>query len=298
LYDPGGPLRPLIESADAVILGSYVPDGPDIARRLFELAGQDMVSFYDIDTPVTLAALRRGDCEYLDPADIPRFAAYFSFAGGRSLQRLGNDFAARRPLPLYCCVDPDLYHPDPDVPRDLDLGYMGTYSDDRQPTVQRLLLEPANQLPGQRFALVGPQYPQDLTLPSNVQRTPHLPPAEHRGFYNRQRFTLNVTRADMIEAGHSPSVRLFEAAACGTPLISDRWDGIEECFEPDREILLADDADDVVGYLRRVSEDDRQQLAERARRRILQHHTARVRSAQLLRALHLPCAADQPGPAQ
>ncbi len=72
---------------------------------------------------------------------------------------------------------------------------------DRQPTLERLLIEPARRAPHQRFAVAGPQYPADIDWPANVERLEHVPPADHAAFYAASRFTLNVTRADMIEAG-------------------------------------------------------------------------------------------------
>jgi len=159
-------------------------------------------------------------------------------------------------------VDPALYFPEP-LAHAWDLGYMGTYSDDRQPGVDRLLLQPARQWPQGRFIVAGPQYPGSIEWPSNVQYSAHLPPAEHRAFYNRQRFTLNITRADMVRAGWSPSVRLFEAAACGTPIVSDRWEGIETLFAPGREIVLADGPSEVLAVLRGMAEEDRLQMADR-----------------------------------
>jgi spore maturation protein CgeB len=182
---------------------------------------------------------------------------------------------------LYCSFDPELYFPEPQPRAIWDLGYMGTYSADRQPTLEALLLEPARRWPQGRFAVAGAQYPAGLRWPGNVDYREHLPPADHRGFYNQQRYTLNVTRADMIAAGWSPSVRLFEAAACGTPIVSDRWEGIETLFVPGREILLADSPEQVVSILRDLKEDERRALGERARLRVLAEHTAAHRAEQL-----------------
>jgi spore maturation protein CgeB len=136
-------------------------------------------------------------------------------------------------------------------------------------------------LPQRRFVVAGPQYPDDIGWPPNCERIEHLPPHEHRRFYNRQRFTLNVTRADMIAAGWSPSVRLFEAAACGTPIVSDRWAGIESLFVPGREILLASTPTDVLRLLQEIDEDERRAIGERARKRVLAAHTAAHRAGQL-----------------
>jgi spore maturation protein CgeB len=194
-----------VRDADVVIVGSYVPDGAAVGDWVQRQA-RGIKAFYDIDTPVTLAKLARGEYEYLRPAQIAGYDLYLSFTGGPTLARLEREFGSPCARVLYCSVDPELYFRDP-RPFQWDLGYMGTYSDDRQPGVERLLLEPARRLPEARFTVAGPQYPASIEWPANVQYQPHLPPAEHRAFYNAQRFTLNITRADMIAAGWSPSGR-------------------------------------------------------------------------------------------
>ena len=145
------------------------------------------------------------------------------------------------------------------------------------------MLEPARRLSSARFVVAGAQYPESVQWPPNVQRIHHLPPAEHRRFYNEQAFTLNITRADMIRAGYSPSVRLFEAAACGVPIISDAWEGLESFFATGSEILVAHSADDVMRVLARTSEAERKAIGERARRRVLGAHTAAHRADELER---------------
>jgi spore maturation protein CgeB len=271
-----------ITDADLVIVGSYVLDGVQIGEWVTATVRRagGISAFYDIDTPVTLAKLERGDDEYLTPALIPRYDLYLSFTGGPTLRLLERRFGSPRALPLYCSVDPDLYFPEALAPR-WDLGYLGTYSTDRQPTLDRLLLQPAARLENKAFVVAGPQYPEDIAWPANVERVNHLPPREHRAFYNAQRFTLNVTRADMIRAGHSPSVRLFEAAACGVPIISDAWEGIETFLTPGEEILLARTAEDVLAILQELPEERRRTIGENARRRVLAHHTAAQRAREL-----------------
>jgi spore maturation protein CgeB len=274
--------RHRVRQADAVILGSYVRQGEAVADWMLHNA-RGVTAFYDIDTPVTLAKLARGDYEYLHPRLIPCFDLYLSFTGGPTLGRLENELGAQRALPLYCSCDPAHYFPE-DVSEDgprWDLGYLGTYSDDRQPAVESLLLEPARRLPDRRFAVAGPAYPPEIAWPANVERFEHLAPGLHRSFYNRQRYTLNVTRADMRRAGYSPSIRLFEAAACGTPIVSDDWPGLATFFEPGREILLAATPEKVETILRDLPEAERKRIGRRARRRVLAGHTAAHRAATL-----------------
>ncbi|HXR61364.1 MAG TPA: glycosyltransferase [Solirubrobacterales bacterium] len=269
-----------VAMADLVVIGSYVPEGVAVADWVLERAG-GAVAFYDIDTPITLDKLRRGDTEYLSPDLVGRFDLYLSFTGGPTLRVLEAEFGARRAIAFHCLVDPGAYRPHSGETPRWDLGYLGTYSDDRQPLLERLLLEPARDAPELDFAVAGPQYPAGIEWPGNVERVEHVPPAEHPGFYASQRFTLNVTRAEMRAAGWSPSVRLFEAAACGVPVISDRWDGLDRLFTPGEEILIADDAEDVLRLLAETGEDRRLALAERARARVLAEHTAERRCEQL-----------------
>lgn len=269
-----------LREAGAVMLGSYLPDGQAVIDWALETA-RGPALFYDIDTPVTLAMLARGEEQHLARRQIPRFGAYLSFTGGPILKRLENEFGAQRARPLYCSVDADRYQPQRRRSRRWRLGYLGTYSDDRQPALDRLLAEPAKQRPGSAFAVAGSQYPDALSWPANVERIDHLSPARHADFYNDQDFTLNVTRADMIESGWAPSVRLFEAAACGAPVISDRWDGLREIF-PAGTLLIADTGEDVLHYLD-MSERERQQIGLSACQLVRERHTGAARAAELER---------------
>jgi spore maturation protein CgeB len=271
--------REAIANADAVVLGSYVADGSNIAQFMAR-AARGVRAFYDIDTPITLRALSDGTCSYLRASDVPSFDLYLSFSGGPVLRRLEQELGARHAAPLYCSVDTRLYQPIP-TRRRWDLGYLGTYSQDRQPVLDRLLLEPARQMADAKFVVAGAQYPEELTWPKNVERREHVAPFEHCEFYASQGLTLNVTRRDMVEAGYSPSVRLFEAAACGVPVVSDVWPGIETFFVPGQEILLAESSDDVARHLAELSEDERVAIGARARARVLSEHTASRRAEQL-----------------
>jgi spore maturation protein CgeB len=272
-----------IQKADAVIIGSYVPSGRELIDKVAALQPQTLC-FYDIDTPVTLAMLERDEEEFLAKRQIPLFDGYFSFTGGPILTHLERRFGAPKALALYCSVDADRYAPTGEASV-WDLGYLGTYSPDRQPTLEQLLIEPARRLPQMRFVVAGPQYPDTIDWPDNVERIDHLPPTEHASFYSRQRFTLNVTRADMIAAGWSPSVRLFEAAACASPIISDEWPGLSELLPDGEALLIAHDSEDVVAALSGLDEGRRLAIAEAARARVLEHHTGAARGRELAEAL-------------
>jgi len=273
-----------VARADAVIVGSYVPDGIDIGGWAIATA-TGPVAFYDLDTPVTLAKLERGECDYLSVELIARYDLYLSFTGGPVLDLL-QQMGSPRAAAFYCSVDPAMHEP-VSTKRIWELGYLGTYSPDRQAGLERMLLNAALVLPANYFVVAGAQYPAAIAWPSNVQHIEHLPPAAHREFYCAQRFTVNVTRDDMKALGFSPSVRLFEAAACGVPIISDTWPGLETIFAIGWEILVAESTDDVLRILRNTTPAKRKAIAVAARQRVLREHTAAHRAAELERLLKL-----------
>ncbi|HSB74067.1 MAG TPA: glycosyltransferase [Terriglobales bacterium] len=273
--------RAEIRDCDVAMVGSYFPGGLRVIDEVLD-SSAPVKAFYDIDTPVTVAQLEdAGQTEYLRSSQIPGFDVYFSFTGGPMLRKLEQRFRARRALPLYCSVDAEEYRSWPVHRRyRADMSYMGTYAPDRQPKIEELLCEPARRLPAKRFLLAGPQYPRELRWPSNVRRIRHLNPRWHARFYSSSRLTLNVTRRAMVQAGYSPSVRLFEAAACGATMVSDPWPGLESFFVPGREILVPTSADDVVSYLQDGEEAELRRIGRRAQERVLAEHTSECRAQQ------------------
>ena len=275
-------LRRHLADADAAIVTSYCPDG----SRASELITDSYVPckiFYDMDTPVTLSRLDRGEIvDYLPAAGLRHFDLILSYTGGETLTRLRERLQAQRVAPLYGWVDPDVHHPT--HPRSgyvSDLSYLGTYAADRQQALQDLLLAPAHQLPRRTFVIGGPMYPDAEQWPKNVQYRSHVPPAEHPSFYCSSRLTLNITRGAMAALGYCPSGRLFEAAACGTPVLSDWWTGLDNFFTPGEEILIARTTEDAIAAISADSEALRR-IGSRARERALDCHTAEIRARQLL----------------
>lgn len=270
--------RDEIAGADLVIIGSYVPDGVAVARFVQEHS-TGVTAFYDIDTPVTLAKLRQGDHEYLAPSLIPKFDLYLSFTGGPTLDLLESRYGAASARPLYCSVDPALYRPTK-ARRRWDIGYLGTYSRDRQPKLEKLLFEPARRSPHRRFVVAGAQYPKGIEWPTNVDHIDHLPPSRHARFYSSIGWALNLTRDDMVALGYSPSVRIFEAAACATPILSDFWRGLDQMLWPEKEVAIVDGPEAVIQLLA-MPEEKRAAIGRAARRRVLAAHTAAHRAATL-----------------
>jgi spore maturation protein CgeB len=268
-----------VRRADVVIVGSYVPNGVTVGEWVTKTA-RGVTAFYDIDTPITLAMLDEANELYLSAELVRRYHLYLSFTGGPVLQRLERDYGAAMARPLYCSVDPAEYFFEQSEVR-WDLGYMGTYSSDRQAALENLMFDTARRRSECKMVIAGAQYPSTIRWPSNVLRIEHLPPARHRAFYGQQKFTLNLTRALMIRAGYSPSVRLFEAAACACPIISDRWKGLEQFLKPGKEILIADSSDQVLDYLTQISAAERARIGRKARARIIAAHTPAHRAAEL-----------------
>ena len=283
-----------LADADVAMVTSYCPDGV-VASDLILASPARVRTFYDLDTPVTLARLRAGEAvDYLSPRGLQDFDLVLSFTGGRALEELKTRLGARRVVPLYGGVDPEAHRPGPTVPAyRADLSYLGTYAPDRQAVLQRLFLEPARRLPRQRFLIGGALYPPDFPWAVNIYFVRHLPPEEHRAFFSSSRLTLNVTRGAMAQMGYCPSGRLFEAAACGVPLLSDWWEGLDTFFTPGEEILIAHTAEDTISALQ-LSDAQLARLSRAARQRTLEEHTAARRAVELETAL----AAASTAPAQ
>jgi spore maturation protein CgeB len=269
--------------SDVVMTASYVPEGARIADALLALDGPLRV-YYDLDTPITLQRLRAGDLDYLRARQLPGFDLVLSWTGGDALTALQRDFGAKLALPLFGCVDPDVYRPVRPRPGwRCELSYMGTYAPDRQAKLESMFLEPARQRPALSFLLAGPLYPPEWQWPVNVRRSEHVAPADHPALYSSSRLTLNLTREGMASSGYCPSGRFFEAAACGTAIVTDWFRGLNAFFEPGQEVLIASNAEDVLRALGR-RDSELLHMALRARQRTLDEHTGYQRALTLLAA--------------
>ena len=293
LYDvPGGTLvlypewdavasRARLELADADvgIVTSYCPHAAE-AERLVLDAPRPIHVFYDLDTPVTLANLEGGARPaYVGPNGFGDYDLVLSYTGGRALAALQSKLGARRVAPLYGHVDPDVHRPAaPEVRFASALSYLGTYAADRQAVLEQLFIAPARERPEARFLIGGAQYPQDFPWTNNIFFVRHVPPADHPAFFGSGRMTLNVTRAAMADMGYCPSGRLFDAAACGTAILSDNWEGLDSFFVPDREILIARTTTDALAALD-LDDAEVARIARAGRERVLAEHTSDHRAA-------------------
>ena len=267
--------------SDVVINASYCPDGARIADEVLALP-RPLHVFYDLDTPITLANLAAGDLDYLRRDQIPGFELYLSFTGGGILRELEQDWGARAARPLYGCVDPEIHVP---VPLREEfrcaLSYMGTYAADRQQKLEALFLEPARRMAEKGFVLAGSLYPRHWQWPENVRRFEHVAPTDHPQLYSSARLTLNLTRQGMARTGYCPSGRFFEAAACGSPIVSDWFEGLDSFFVPGEEVFVASDTGAILEALS-LEDEILWRVAQRARQRTLEEHTGERRAEQFL----------------
>lgn len=278
--------RSAVLEADAAIVTSYCPDALAATELLLD-QHRALPVFYDLDTPVTLATLQSGaSVPYIGPAGLDGFALVLSFTGGKRLfDAFRRKLGAHDIQPLYGHVDADVHCPAAPQPHyRCDLSYLGTYSEDRQAALETLLVTPARSRQDLRFLIGGAQYPSDFPWSPNIYFVRHLPPSEHPPFYASSRLTLNVTRRAMAEMGWCPSGRLFEASACGVPLLSDSWPGIDEFFAPGEEIILTGSSQDTLDALQ-LGESELSAIAKRARQRTLDQHSSQMRAAELVALL-------------
>ncbi len=285
LYPDWDAIRPTAErhtrDADVAMVTSYCPDGLAATQLVLD-SRAPCRCFYDLDTGVTLNRLRAGDAvEYIGPRGLADFDLVLSYTGGKALAELQTRLGARRVAPLYGHVDPEYHHPAPPLDRFLaDLSYLGTYAEDRQAALEAFFIAPARRLPQCRFMLGGALYPQSFPWTDNIYFVRHLPPQEHPAFYCSSKLTLNITRKAMADFGFCPSGRLFEASACGVPILSDYFEGLEQFFEPDSELLVCRTTSEAMDAIQ-MSPVDLSKIAHRGRERTLTCHTSDMRAVEL-----------------
>jgi spore maturation protein CgeB len=283
--DVAATVRHTLSDADVGIVASYCPDGPAASRAVLDSPAARRV-YYDLDSPVTLASLSRGEpVAYLPAEGLGEFDLVLSYAGGAALDGLKRHLGARVVAPLYGSADPEVHRPVAASPRFRnDLSYLGTYAEDRQHLVDELFVRPARRRPDRTFALAGSQYPQDFPWTPNMHYFRHLSPPDHAPLFCSSSWTLNVTRGAMASVGYCPSGRLFEATACGAPVITDAWPGLDHFFDAGTEIVTARHAGDVLEALD-MPEAERLRIAAAGRNRTLECHSSAARARELERLL-------------
>ncbi len=271
-----------IRSADVVMLGNGIPDTDRVAHWIATEA-RGITIYYDSNLARTRDSLAEGniypDC--ITCGSIANFSLFLSTTGGPALKQLADEYQLGFARPLYESVDPYSFYRT-DVDKTYDLGFIGNFKAERTSQLEELLIGPANYTPNRQFALAGDHYPVNRIWPQNLTYLEHLPETNHVDFYNRQRATLVLSRADRRELGYTPSRRLLAAAACGVPVLTDAWEGLEEFFEPGREVFSVAAKQDVLDVLYHTDKDLRRRVGSAARGRIMEGHTTAHRARQLL----------------
>jgi spore maturation protein CgeB len=270
-----------LRDADVGIITSYCPDGIAATNLVLD-SKVSLRVLYDLDTPVTLDAWKQGQSlTYIGERRLVDFDLVLSYTGGEALADLQRLLGARRVVPLYGSVDPDVHRPvDPLSDLVSDLSYLGTYADDRQSQLDSLFIGAARRLPARRFLIGGSKYPHTFPWLPNIWYIQHVPPASHANFYCSSLLTLNLTRATMARMGYCPSGRLFEAAACGTAIVSDCWNGLSDFFKPGEEVLVAHDLEETIEAIT-LSRAELRKIGAAARQRALDQHTALHRAIEM-----------------
>ena len=274
--------RPAIQSADVVMVGNDLPETDRIAEWVVEEA-RGLTIYYDTDMATTrdnlAGAISSKHC--LSCRTLPIFNLYLSTTGGPPLQQLAKAHGLACARPLYESIDPYSYYRT-DAETTYDLGFIGNYKPRREALLQELMVNPAEHTPNRQFALAGDGYRDRLALPGNITYLEHLPETNHVDFYNRQKATLVVSRDDRRALGYTPSRRLLAAAACGIPVLSDEWNGLNDFFEDRREVFNVGNEQDVLAVLYGTDEETVRRAGLAARERVLAEHTTTRRAEELL----------------
>jgi spore maturation protein CgeB len=268
--------------ADLVVKAS----GVGVFDELLEAAVLDLqrpgtrVAFWDVDAPATLDRVNQEPRDPFRPC-IPRYDLVLTYGGGRPVIDAYERLGARQCVPIYNALDPSTHHPVPPDPRfEADLGFLGNRMPDREWRVEQFFFTAAAQCPEATFLLGGCGW-ESKAMPPNVRYLGHVYTRDHNAFNVTPRAVLNVSRESMARYGFSPATRVFEAAGAGACLITDHWEGIDLFLEPDAEVLVARDGDEVAEHLRQVTPERARAVGRAAMRRVLAEHTYRHRAAQL-----------------
>ena len=268
--------------SDLIIKHSGVGADDEILERevLNCRSGHTSVAFWDVDAPATLARVEE---KLSDPFRelIPQYDLIFTYGGGEPVVDHYLRLGARNCYPIYNALDPDTHFPVPEDPQSkCDLAFVGNRMPDREARVEQFFFDAAAQAPEFQFLLGGEGW-AGKPMPSNVRWIGHIGTANHNVINSSARMVLNINRESMAKVGFSPPTRVFEAAGAAACLITDAWAGIEQFFEPGREILVARDANDIVRCLREVAPEKAHSIGNAMHARALRDHTYELRAREV-----------------
>ena len=274
-------LESAVRSADLLVKASGVGVfDRELETSFVEISSRARRIYWDVDAPATLEEMTANPLHHLRRA-IPRYDAVFTYGGGDPVVEAYLGFGARSCVPVYNALDPEHHFPVQPVDRfGSDLGFLANRLPDREARVDAFFFQAARQMPSKRFLLGGSGW-ESKQVPANVIRVGHVGTGQHNAFFCSSLATLNVNRDSMARFGFSPPTRVFEAVGAGACLITDDWKGIDLFLEPDREVLVAAGGAELVGHLERLTPLGAREIAQRARRRILAHHTYTHRALEV-----------------
>jgi spore maturation protein CgeB len=277
-------------SADLIIKASGVGVLDEFldAAVLDLSSSRSLVAYWDVDAPATLERAHADTTDQFRTL-IPRYDLILTYGGGAPVVDSYRQLGARACIPIYNALDPETHHPDGVRPEYLaDLSFLGNRLPDREARVDHFLIEPAYCRPDRSFLLAGNGW-HDKSLPSNVRALGHVFTTDHNSFNCSARIVLNINRDSMARFGFSPATRVFEAAGAGACLLTDFWEGIDQFFEPEKEILVAETSDEVTQILDRTSDEQAVEIGRHALRRALAQHTYAQRADQFERVFEKGC---------
>ncbi len=272
-----------VRVADLVILGSGVPDCAAIAEWLLATA-EGVLVYLDYQPFHLLADLRQAPVANRAMQVLAGFDLFLGSAGIPVLREIQQTIPCKSVASFWGVVDQFLYYRT-DGPKDYALGYLGNFHPEKMAALQEMIFEPARTRPGRRYVIAGENFAAAGTTaePAALAINHYVPTTQHVEFFNRLHYSLHIAHPLAQKVGYSPPPLLLEAAACGVPVITRHWVGMEEFLVPYEEIFVAENAAEVSDILDTVSTKERLRRAERARRRVMVEHAPSVRAAQLVR---------------
>jgi spore maturation protein CgeB len=267
-------------AADIVIKHSGVGvEDEELERRVLEIQQESVVIFWDVDAAATLARMDADRGDALRNL-ISKYDAVFTYGGGPQCRQQYLSLGARAYFSIYNGLDPETHFPVPADPSiACDVAFLGNRLPDREARVEELFFHAAELAPQRSFLLGGEGW-GDKPMPANVRYIGHVPTADHNRVNCSAGMVMNINRTSMAQAGFSPPTRVFEVAGAGTCLLCDDWPGIDDCFEPGKEILVVRGAQDVADAIATCDQDARHRIGERFHNRALRDHTYAQRAMQ------------------
>lgn len=257
----------------------------ELLEGIVARAAPDALKIYwDVDAAATLDEMR-GSPDHPVRAALPELDLVFTYGGGPPVVAAYEGFGAKLCVPIYNALDPDTHFPVPPDPRfACDMGFLANRLPDREARVEEFFLRAATLLPDRRFMIGGNGW-HDKGMPANVRAIGHVGTGSHNAFNCTPRTVLNVARDSMADVGFSPATRVFEAAGAAACLITDAWEGIEQFLQPDTEVLVARDGQDVADHLAALTQERAHAIGQAALTRVLSEHTYDRRAVEVDRVL-------------